>query len=291
MNLFGKKTEFEAALMNEELLSEKEFEFISDLVYKHCGINLHEGKKELVRARIAKRLRATGYKTVSDYMKFVLEDQSGAEFTHLIDAISTNLTSFYRENQHFEFLTAKFLPSLLERKKKSGNHAIRAWSAASSSGEEPYTIAITLREAVEGAGAWDVKLLATDISTHVLRIAQNGTYDMKRVEPVPPQLRHKYFTVNRVEGENVAQVSPVLKEMIRFRHLNLMQTWPFKGPFDFIFCRNVMIYFDKPTQQSLVKRFYDCLTPGGLLFTGHSESLTGIEHSFKYVQPTIYRRD
>lgn len=291
MKLFGKKIEAETAPTGDDLLTEKEFEFISDLVYKHCGINLHQGKKELVRARLAKRLRATGYKTVADYMKFVQDDPTGGEFTHLIDAISTNLTSFFRENQHFQFLSEKFLPNLLERKKKMGQHNIRAWSAASSSGEEPYTIAITLKEAVDGKGAWDIKLLATDISTHVLKIAQTGTYDMKRVEPVPPQLRHKYFTTSKVEGATVAQVSPVLKEMVRFRHLNLMQTWPFKGPFDFIFCRNVMIYFDKPTQQALVRRFYDCLAPGGLLFTGHSESLTGIEHSFKYVQPTIYRRD
>ncbi len=291
MKLFGNKTAEDTASKTDDLLTEKEFEFISDLVYKHCGINLHQGKKELVRARIAKRLRATGHKTVADYMKFVLEDQSGGEFTHMIDAISTNLTSFFRENQHFQFLTGQFLPQLLERKKKTGQHNIRAWSAACSSGEEPYTMAITLSEAVDGKGAWDIKILATDISTHVLRIAQNGTYDMKRVEPVPPQLRHKYFTTNKMEDQTVAQVSPHLKEMIRFRHLNLMQAWPFKGPFDFIFCRNVMIYFDKPTQQSLVRRFHECLAPGGLLFTGHSESLTGIEHSFKYVQPTIYRRD
>jgi chemotaxis protein methyltransferase CheR len=158
---------------------------------------------------------------------------------------------------------------------------------------EPYSLAMVLLEAVGGGGgqaAWDVKLLATDISTRVLAHARRGTYDKKRAEGVPPQLRNKHLAVNKLDGRVFYDASPALKDLVSFRHLNLIQTWPFAGPFDFIFCRNVMIYFDKPTQQRLVGRFYDCLAPGGVLFTGHSESLTGITHGFKYVQPTIYAK-
>lgn len=277
-------------LQTENLLTEEEFEWISDMVHKHCGINLHQGKKELVRARLAKRLRVGGFSCVRDYLDHVLADKSGREFTILIDSLSTNLTSFFRENSHFEFLSRTFLPALLARKRRDGRGAIRAWSAACSSGEEPYSLAITLLEAVQGQGAWDIKILATDISTRVLQMAQQGVYDKKRVESVPAQWKARYLHNVRTAEGMACEVSPALREIVRLRHLNLMENWPFTGPFDFIFCRNVMIYFDKPTQQKLVNRFYDHLDSGGMLFTGHSESLTGITHRFRYVQPTIYAK-
>lgn len=274
---------------SEDTLSDRDFQLVSDMVYRHCGINLHDGKKELVRARLAKRIRLAGFPNVSQYLAFVQEESTGNEFAHLIDAISTNLTSFFREQSHFDFLNEQFLPALLEKKRKRGDLRIRAWSAACSSGEEPYSLAFTLLEAVENPAAWDLKLLATDISRPVLETARRGIYDKARTAAVPPALRSRYFNSCTVDGDKSAlQVVDAARGLVRFNHLNLMEPWPFTGPFDFIFCRNVMIYFDKPTQEKLVNRFWDMLAEGGLLFTGHSESLTGVSHKFKYVRPTIY---
>ncbi len=276
--------------LKEITLGEKEFRLISDLVYKHCGINLHDGKKELVRARLAKRLREGNFETFSDYIRFVLEDPSGREFSILVDSLSTNLTKFFREDQHFEYLRAQHLPRTLTAKLARHDLRIRGWSAGCSTGEEPYSIAITLLEAIAGRGRWDVKLLATDVSTRVLERAEEGIYEKERIEPIPPALRNKYLIHAREGGRDLFEVAPSLRNVVLFRYLNLMEEWPVKGPLDFIFCRNVMIYFDKPTQERLVNRYYDLLASGGVLFTGHSESLTGVERRFRYVQPTIYAK-
>ena len=279
----------EAVLDNIEL-SDKDFKLISDLVYKHCGINLHTGKKELVRARLAKRLRALKIRKFSEYIKYAVNDPTGREFTTLIDSLSTNLTSFFREHQHFDYLKQVFYPAMLNRKRRKSNFRIRVWSAGCSSGEEPYTIAITLLDTLAGQGRWDVKVLATDISTKVLGTAKEGIYDKQRVAPVSAQQKQKYLIKRNGDREEVYEVSNSLRDIIVFAQLNLMEQWPIQGPVDFIFCRNVMIYFDKPTQERLVNRYWELLEPGGLLFTGHSESLTGISHRFSYVQPTIYAK-
>lgn len=277
-------------LENKLNLSDLEFEELSELVYRHCGINLHDGKKELVRSRLAKLLRNRQMDTYSEYLEYVKTDTTGAALSELTDAISTNLTSFYREMDHFDYLRTRFLPELLERKQVGPDRRIRAWSAGCSSGEEPYTIAITLLDAISSFEQWDIKILATDISTKILRIAQQGIYDPDRVEPVPSALKHRFLLQHKSGGVLTYEVSDTLRKRIVFKYLNLMNEFPFSGPFDFIFCRNVMIYFDKPTQQRLIERFWKILAPGGLLFTGHSESLTGIKHNFRYVQPTIYRK-
>jgi chemotaxis protein methyltransferase CheR len=275
-------------------LNEADFKRVSEVVYRHCGIALHEGKQDLVRARLGKLVRGGGFKSVSDYLDAVLADPSGPRFVALIDAISTNLTSFFRENRHFEYLSSRFLPELLKKKEQQGQKRLRAWSAGCSTGEEPYSLAVTLLEALEQApgrhGGWDVKVLATDISTRVLSQARKGTYDKEKVAPVPPGPRSKYFESYTAAGRVTVSVGAELRQVVSFRHLNLIEHWPFTGPFDFIFCRNVMIYFDKPTQETLVGRYFDCLASGGLLFTGHSESLTGVSHRFQYVEPTIYRK-
>lgn len=271
-------------------LSESDFRKISRLVYEHCGINLHEGKKELVRARLAKRLREGSYRSFKQYMTHVLNDPSGREFSILVDSLSTNLTSFFRESQHFDFLTQRHLPALLDRKRKKSDFRLRAWSAGCSSGEEPYSIAITLLEATKGQGRWDTRILATDISTTVLETARMGIYDAERVEPVPTILRQKYLMPQRTSHRKIYEVGSQIRNAVIFRYLNLMQEWPIKGPLDIIFCRNVMIYFDKTTQSRLVNRYWDILNSGGVLFTGHSESLTGIDHKFDYIQPTIYTK-
>ncbi|MFH1716324.1 MAG: protein-glutamate O-methyltransferase [Planctomycetota bacterium] len=280
----------ETLFVQDVVLSEKDFRKISDLVYKHCGINLHDGKKELVRARLAKRLRNGNFKTFPEYMRYVMEDKTGREFSMLIDSLSTNLTAFFREKQHFEFMRESFLPRLLERNRRDRNFRIRCWSAGCSSGEEPYSIAITLHEAVDKQGRWDIKVLATDISTSILEKAREGVYEQERVAPVPPLQKNKYLVLHQQDGQKVFEAGKILKDIVVFKYLNLQKEWPLKGPLDFIFCRNVMIYFDKPTQQRLINRFWELLSPGGILFTGHSESLTGIEHRFDYIQPTIYMK-
>ena len=277
-------------IRTDNLLTEAEFRQISNLVYRHCRINLHEGKRELVRARIVKRVRAGGFESVGHYLAHVLADRSGQEFPRLIDSLCTNLTGFFRERAHYGYLADRFLPALLAKKHKQGKGEVLAWSAGCSSGEEPYSLAMTLLEATHGRGSWDVRILATDISTRMLRVARAGIYPKGKAATIAPLLRAKHLVLGEPEGHAVVRVRPHVRDLVRFRYLNLMAHWPFRGPFDFIFCRNVMIYFDKPTQQDLVNRFWDRLRPGGLLFTGHSESLTGISHRFEYVQPTIYCR-
>ncbi len=276
--------------IREAVLDEKEFCLISDLVYEHCGINLHDGKKELVRARLAKRLREGNFPTFHEYLRHVLEDSTGRELSVLTDSLSTNLTKFFREEQHFEFLRSQLLPGLLNARQRRREFRIRAWSAGCSSGEEPYSIAITLLEAIAGKGHWDVKILATDVSTRMLERARRGVYDTERMAPIPPPLRHKYLVQSHGDESRAYEAADCLRNVVIFQYLNLMKDWPIKTTLDFIFCRNVMIYFDKPTQGRLIQRFYDLLAPGGVLFTGHSESLTGIEHKFRYVQPTIYTK-
>ena len=271
----------------ETTIDEKQFRKLCDLVYQHCGINLHDGKQELVRARVARQLRAKGLSSASDYLRDVMADPAGDEFGSLIDALSTNLTSFFREPSHFTYLSKTLLPATMERQRKQNTNRIRGWSAACSTGEEPYTLAMTLLEAFRGKGKWDARLLATDISRNVLKTALRGEYDADRVRSVPEPMRSDYFTP---AGTGHLRVSGEARAIVTFNYLNLIGQWPFTGPFDFIFCRNVMIYFDKQTQERLVNRFWNCLAPGGVLFTGHSESLTGIAHKFQYVQPTIYMK-
>lgn len=279
-----------STLFTEDVvLTEDDFSRISQIVYDHCGINLHDGKKELIRARLAKKLRAGGFRTFSDYMEHITKDETGHEFSDFIDVLSTNLTSFFRERQHFEYVQNQLLPRLTEKKSKTKNFRLRVWSAGCSSGEEPYSIAITLLENLP-KGRWDAKILATDISTRILEKAKAGVYAAERVEPVSLPQRSKYLISKNRNGQKIFEVGSCLREMIVFKYLNLMGDWPVAGPLDFIFCRNVMIYFDKPTQAQLVRRFFDLLDSGGILFTGHSESLTGIDHDFKYIQPTIYMK-
>ncbi len=284
----SRRAESTTMIAQQTTISDRQLQTLADVVYKHCGITLHEGKRDLVQARIAKRLRANNCDDVKDYLDKLLADPKSGEFDELIDALSTNLTSFFRENDHFDYLRTVFLPALIARKSAKRDYKLRAWSAGCSSGEEPYTIAMTLLETVPNPGSWDIKLLATDISRPVLDKAKRGLYAKERIASVPPALRTKYFSAARAGAAEVMEVSGDLRHIIRFNYLNLMKPWPFDGPFDFIFCRNVMIYFDKSTQQRLVNRYHDVLDAGGLLFTGHSESLTGIKHPLGYIQPTIY---
>lgn len=275
--------------MNYFELSDREFTLFSRLVLEKAGINLHEGKKELVRSRLSRRLRAKKMDRFKDYYKFLLADESGEELIHMLDAISTNLTSFFREPKHFDFLEKTALPTVLAGK-KTRIKQINIWSAGCSSGEEPYTLSICLHEFAEKVSDLDIRILATDISTKVLTTAANGVYHKSQIQTIPPIVLRKYFQRGRDRWNEHFRLKPFVRNTIQFQRLNLMEPFPFNNKFQIIFCRNVMIYFDKTVQNKLVNKYYDCLEPGGYLFIGHSESLMGTEHRFKYIQPTIYQK-
>ncbi len=279
------------ALLDCVDISDSDFKRVSDIIYQHCGINLHEGKKTLVRARLAKRMRATKIRDVKEYLDYALSTKDQKEFYDLVDSISTNLTSFFREKVHFDLLKEKFIPNMVARQAKHGGpKRFRIWSAGCSTGEEPYTMAMTLTEAFKDKPGWDIKILASDVSTRVINKANSGIYEVDRVKQLTTQQQSAYFTKINENGQTSYRVKDELKKMISFRYLNLMEKWPFKGPFDVIFCRNVMIYFDKQTQEKLVGRYFDCLRSEGLLCIGHSESLTGINHKYRYLQPATYAK-
>lgn len=264
-------------------LSAAQFEKISRLVYQVCGINLQPGKEGLIKSRLIRRLTVLGLHDFDAYLAYVAHDKSGRELTTMIDALTTNKTSFFREAQHFDYLRQHILPRL-----KAEARSVRIWSAGCSSGEEPYTLSIVLREAWPELDRRDVKILATDISTKILKRAREAVYDQETVATLPPALVSKYFTCLPDPPARRYRVKEPVTALVKFAQLNLMGEWPMKGPFDMIFCRNVMIYFDKPTQQELVGRYWDLLAPGGHLFIGHSESLTSNSKQFRYVQPALY---
>jgi chemotaxis protein methyltransferase CheR len=269
-------------------LSDSEFNQLSQLVYQHAGIHLPPQKKELVRSRLTKFLRSRHLASFQEYYRQVLDDPSGLELVNLLDAISTNMTAFWREPKHFEFLGQELLPALRQKCKAAPQW--RFWSAGCSSGEEPYTIAMVLMNAIMDKELSGVKIYASDINTQVLNQAQRGIYHLAKVEPLSQEWRRRFFQKGVNQWEGYVRVKPEVKQLVEFFRFNLMDTFPFKEECDVIFCRNVMIYFEKATQTELVKKFYHSLKPGGYLFIGHSESLCNISHQFAYVKPTIYRK-
>ena len=260
-------------------LRSADFQRISDLLYAASRITLQDGKEELVKSRLLKRMRALGIGSFGEYLARVESDP--AEKYQMVDLLTTNKTSFFREDAHFDFLKTRVLPGI------TGGR-LRIWSAGCSSGEEPCTIAMVLREHYASGPQPDARILATDLSKRVLARAEAGIYDEEVLRDVPPQLTQKYFDCVETRKPRRYSARPALRSLITFAPLNLMEDWPMKGPFDVIFCRNVMIYFDKPTQERLVNRFYGLLKPGGYLFSGHSESLAGMNHNFRYVQPAVH---
>lgn len=270
-----------------------EFEFtdvdfarIQGLVYSHAGISLSDAKRNLVYSRLARRLRRLNLTTFAAYTDY-LQTHLDTELTDFLNAITTNLTSFFRENHHFETLRRLVLPELM---RNSARRRIRIWSAGCSTGEEPYSIAMTVKEAVPESSGWDVKILATDLDTNVLQKARDGIYDEERVQQIPKARLQRWM--RRGSGANAGQVrvNSELQDMIQFNQLNLMESWPMRGPFDVIFCRNVVIYFDKDTQRRLFDRFADLLTPEGYLFVGHSETLYKVTERFELQGQTVYRK-
>jgi chemotaxis protein methyltransferase CheR len=276
------------SLLQTTELTDAQFATISDTVRRLCGIHLHEGKTALVKARLNKRLRALGLTGYGQYVDRIQQDAGGSEAAAMLEALSTNHTFFFREPQHFEVLRRSVIPAMLAQHRD--DRCLRLWSAGCSSGEEPYSIAITLKEAITDLERWDVGILATDLSRRVLHAAREGIYPEDRLRETPPKQVMEHFTCLPDRSQRRYRVSDALRQIVHVAHLNLVEPWPMKGPFDVIFCRNVMIYFDKATQQRLIDRFWDQLARGGTLFIGHSESLAGVRHRFRYVRPTVYEK-
>jgi chemotaxis protein methyltransferase CheR len=265
-----------------EPLSPREFEQISDLAYKTCGINLKHGKQELVQTRLGKKIRQGKFESFKAYYDHVVADKTGEELIALLDALTTNFTSFLREPAHFEFLRKTILPGI--------KGPIRIWSAACSTGEEPLTIAFSLLEELGAGASGRASILATDISTRALAGAARAAYPAERFEGLAPDWVRKYMLRGSGRWEGWYRAKPAVRGMIEHRRLNLMEPLHLPQRFHVIFCRNVMIYFDKRTQEALVNRFAGCIEPGGYLLIGHSESLTGLKHPYEYVKPAIYRK-
>jgi len=268
--------------MKEFLCTDRDFKDIANLVYNACGIVLGDHKREMVYSRLARRIRALKLNDFKAYLAY-LDTHKDQEFDAFINAITTNLTSFFREVHHFEFIKSELIPNLIKANKDTKR--VRIWSAGCSTGEEPYSLAMTLNNAFPSN--WDVKILATDLDSNVLEKAQKGVYTAANVNGLDATHLKRWFLKSK-DGEHY-KVKDTLRERISFKRLNLLQDWPMKGPFDLILCRNVVIYFDKETKDHLFKRYANILSDYGYLFLGHSESM-GKEHSnYKNLGKTMYQ--
>lgn len=267
-------------------LSDRDFQAIAKLVKRETGIVLGPHKKNLVYGRLAKRLRLHKLDGFGSYLDLLEGPDSAGEFREMLNAITTNLTAFFREGHHFEMLEQEILPALM-RKRSQSRERLRLWSSACSSGEEPYSLAMAVAAVLPQFPNCDVKILATDIDTQMVRTAAAGIYDEKRLETIPPRFRKRFF---QQEGQDTVKVSDELKSLVVFKELNLFDRWPMKGPFDVILCRNVMIYFDKPSQDQLFDRFADYMSDDGWLMIGHSETVPAANRRLVRSGKTAYRK-
>lgn len=272
----------------EFTLSDQEFNDLRKVIKEVTGINMGDSKRQLIYRRLSGRLRATGSATFADYLHY-LRNNAAQELETFTNAVTTNLTSFFRESHHFDYLANTIFPEI-QKNKLRGSRRMRIWSSGCSTGEEPYSIAMTVKESFEGLAAWDAKILATDLDSDVLRTASAGRYNGQRVENVDSQILQRYFQANAGGMKDQYQVRSDVQKLITFRQLNLMGSWPMSGKFDVIFCRNVIIYFDKPTQRVLMDRYAELLEEGGYLVLGHSESLFNVSDRFELLGKTIYRK-
>ena len=269
------------------ILADAEFEFIRHVIGENAGIVLGPNKRQLVQGRLARRLRELGLPSYEAYCNHV-RNSGPEELVGLINALTTNVTAFFRENHHFDALAAYMIPEALQRNQHS--RRLRVWSAGCSTGEEPYCIAMVASAAMPSSPRWDLKILATDIDSDVVAAAQAGVYPLDRLTSVPQAQLHRCFRKGIGANAGQALVQPDIARLVSFRTLNLLQQWPMSGPFDIIFCRNVMIYFDQATRERLVRRFAAMLAPEGYLCLGHSESIHAAPGPFRLVGKTIYRR-
>lgn len=272
----------------EDRLSRRNFDALARYIYEYSGIKMPVTKMTMLEGRLRRRLRATGIATLDGYCDYLFkEDGLEAESVYLIDAVTTNKTDFFREPKHFEYIAQVALPEMLAQ----GHRKLRLWSSACSTGAEPYTMAMVLEEFTQANIEADYRILATDLSTDVLQAAKRGIYTRDMVAPVPSDLRRKYVMGARDKSRGEVRIHPHLRSKIGFARLNLMDaSYPVGDPMHMIFCRNVLIYFDKPTQAKVLARLCDCLLPGGYLFVGHSETITGISLPVRQVANTVFKK-
>lgn len=269
-------------------LTRRDLAQIASMIYSDAGIYLNDSKASLVYSRLSKHIRQLGLSGFKEYCELVSSPQGAAERKEMLSFLTTNFTRFFRENHHFDHLRNEVLPDLVARAKSGGR--VRIWSAACSDGQEPYSIALTVLSVLPNAADYDFKILATDIDPKILALARAGAYDDSAIETVSPAMRKQWFSENPANPRRRWQVDDKLKRLITFNELNLLGNWPFKGPFDVIFCRNVVIYFDEPTQIRIWSRFAEHLPVGGHLYIGHSERVAGeSKDSFDNIGITTYR--
>ena len=273
--------------LQDFVLTQPEFDRLRELVREHTGIALSDAKRQLVYGRLARRLRALKLESFGDYIELV-ESGDPVELEEFVNAVTTNLTSFFREPHHFDYLAREALPAMAAR--AGGANRLRIWCCAASTGEEPYSIAMVLREAESLLRGWDVKLLATDLDSAVLAAGAAGIYATGRFEGMDPKRMARFFDKGTGPQAGKLRAREELRNLVTFKQLNLMQEWPLRGPLDAIFCRNVVIYFDKATQRVLFERMAMLQRPGDLLFLGHSESLYRVSERYELIGRTIYRR-
>jgi len=281
-------TRFPDARQREFVFTQADFDSLRTMVKQQCGITLSESKRELVYGRLSRRLRALGLGAFADYRRLLAGHEGPAEMIEFINAVTTNLTAFFREPHHFNFLRDEYLAA--RARDPHASRRIRIWCSAASTGEEPYSIAISVAEAIPDWQRWDIKILATDLDTNVLKSCVAGVYREERVRGMPRARLERFFDVGGTAGDRQYRVKPELAAMISFRQLNLMHALPMKGPLDIIFCRNVIIYFDKETQRGLFSRIAPLQRPGDLLILGHSESLLQVSDAWTLMGKTIYSR-
>lgn len=275
-------------------MTQEDFRRLSEFIESELGIKMPPAKKTMLETRLQKRLRALGMGAFKDYCDYVLESgASNSELVHFIDLVTTNKTDFFREPDHFDYLIRSALPELARTSGAGVKRPLVAWSAGCSTGEEPYTMAMTMNEFASrypGLG-FDFSIIATDISTRVLQMASRGIYNEDRITPIPEALKKNYLMRSRDRSKGLVRVIPELRSLVRFRRLNFMdEDFGFREPLDMIFCRNVVIYFEKDTQEKLFAKFAGCLRPGSYLFIGHSESLNGMDLPFVKVAPSVFRK-
>lgn len=272
-------------------LSFKDFERLSRFIQTHCGIKLPRTKHTMLQSRLAKRVRALGMSDFSEYCDYVLcPEGMEAELAHMLDVVTTNKTEFFREKSTLDRFVNLALPNLSREGKFGGANRLRVWSAGCSTGEEPYSLAICLAESPLGKLPRGYSILATDISTRVLEAARLGVYQQEAIKPIPPELRRRYLMRGKDSEQGLVRVVPELRAMVTFQRLNLMEPLSFAQPMHVIFCRNVLIYFDRPTQEGMLKRFCEVIRSGGYLFIGHSETLQGMDLPLKQVAPLMYQK-
>lgn len=266
-------------------ISDRDYLALRDMLRDTCGLDIGTSKQEMIQSRLRRRLAALGFSRIRDYLAYVEKDVSGQEFWRMVDVLTTNLTFFFREPDHF-----KYLQRLLAGKVLSGRAKFRGWSAGCSSGEEAYSMAMIVYEALALTRWQDALILGTDISERVLETARAGLYPGHQMRAIPPQWKLKYFTREKKDAVDLYRVKPEVSGIVRFCRHNLSDFWPMKGPFDVIFCRNVLIYFDKDARVDLVERFSQVLAKDGVLALGHSEGLLGAGAGLRHIAPGLYQK-